>query len=346
MAKTLFNQMKKFDMQIRVATLFCFHIAQALTDQFQTLLFLGLFAVHSLYFLLDTYGLICSIDTHWVNGETRNLREGLIDSFLSLLQLSLSAFTAACLFGQTLLKSGILSIHMMPIVNQYYDFLTNELYRSAYVFFLSFTKQQLEAGKLNPISKTLTKPNTSYLWAFAFVFMTLLSDYALVSASAAVPFIAISIFYCLDIIAYSTNKQAACPDKNYFSTLVIGFSHCMSLLSWGIILKTAIGIFLTSAPAAIANQILPLVPTLLQFHQQVGPNHIVASSMFAAFSEVVRAKIYHAMNFQPEKALAATHIKSQAFKSKILRDESKYNPCHVIERNSNYRRPRSPEKPG
>ena len=317
MTTALFNNLKRQDTQLRfAATLLCFHVLPAFTSPIQAIIFFTLFLVHALYLVIDIHGFISSIQTHWINSETRNLREGIIDTFLALLQFGATSFTLSCLFGQILLNTGVLSVHMMPIVAEYYSVLINDLYRSGYMFALTFSRQQLESGELNFFSRSLTKPDVSYLIAFSFCFVTLLYEHAILSLCYATPFIALSTFYCLDIITYSTNKQAVSPDGNYFSSVIIGFSHCLSFTAWAIILSTALSICMGALPTMITSQLMPYIPNVLAVTtNELAINYIASTAGFAVFAEVIRAKIYASIGFNPESALAVAQRDTKTQKS-------------------------------
>ena len=317
MAKVLFNNLKKQDTQLRfAATLLCFHVLPAFTSPIQAIIFFTLFLTHALYLIIDGHSLISSIQIHWVSSETRNLREGIIDTCLALLQFVASSFTLSCLFGQTLLNTGILSVHMMPVVAQYYSILINDLYRSGYMFALTFSRQQLESGELNFFSRTLTRPDISYLIAFSFCLITILYEHAILSLCYALPFIGLSVFYCLDIIAYSTNKQAISPDGNYFSSVIIGCSHSLSFGAWATILSTALSICMGALPTMISSQLMPFIPKLLAVTTSELPiNYIASTSGFAVFAEVIRSKIYASIGFNPESSLAIAQSDTKTLKT-------------------------------
>ena len=326
--------LKEYETQLRfAATLFFFHIIPTLSIYAQAMMFYVFFTVHLFYLLMDLESLYNSINVHWLSSQTRNIRQGLVDTAVITIQVLLSVFLSTTLFGQGLLKSGALSANASHLVSKSFAVLVNDVYRSGYLFAFIFTKKQLEAGKLNFISEYLTHPKTAYVLAFLFSLLSLLLKNTALVGVFAFPFVVVSLYYCLDILSYSTNNQLTVTSNNYLTHIVTGVSHALSFVSWAGIFKTSLSLFVASLPLSLSSVVVPFIPAFALISvAEVSAHYIFSWSVVTLFSEVFRHRLYEVINFNPTENLKAANsslslYKSTSFYNNKSSFRAKVTPC-------------------
>lgn len=322
-SKNISSFFYEYETQLRfAATLFFFHIIPSLSLLAQAVMFFAFFLVHLLYLFLDLESLYNSIYVHWISSETRNVRQALLDTIIISIQVLLSVFLSATLFSQGLLKSGVLSASASLFVSKKFAILVNDIYRSGYLFAFIFTRKQLEAGKLNFISEYLTHPGTAYVLAFLFSLLSIFLKNPAVLGMIALPFVIISLYYCLDILSFSTNNQSSESVSNYLAHFLIGISHALSFASWAGIFSVSLTLFVASLPLSLSSVAFSIFPSfILTSAANVSVHHIFSWSVIALFSEVFRHRVYEGIQFNPTDKLKAANVLLNSYKS----DRFKYN---------------------
>ena len=294
---TLQSVFSEYETTLRfVGTLVLAYCAGYLSSELQAALYFINFVVHAIYLLFDLSMLYTSVQVKWI-GETRNIREGIVDLLFVSLQTLLSIVIAFTMFSMSLLRCGVLSSEVVPTVLSYYHFVINDLYRSGFLFANLCLRSGLQKQQYKYISRFFSKPDISQCVAISFVILSLTLQNSIIASVLSVPFLLLSGFYCLDVISHWTSDHIQSKTEVLPARIVIGLTHLASFVAWEQIFAISLSLTTLSLPPSIASFILSSAPGALLINPAaVTRNVILGRSSIAFVSEFVRGKTYSMLN--------------------------------------------------
>lgn len=303
-------------------TLTLFFIAPGLAETTQVWVYAMGCLLHVCFTLYDLYSVFITLKEDLL--EDRNLQQGLAKFALNLAQLILSFGLTCTLFASSLMSSGALSSKVIPSVQGYYQWFSQILYQSGLMYFFVNVRKNSASDDLKELFRDMATPICGAWIGFFFCTVLFTLQNPLLTATAAIPFIAGCVFYMLSTI-HSSIKPS---DHDNLSRAWLHASNAMSMSAWLYLLQLNVSFLIPIAPNI--PSLLTAYPTLQSLlMQQMSAREmtvqIVSRSFAVGLSELFRDvtqktinESEHREDMDPYKAFA-----------KYFDYDNQYNSAHI-----------------
>ena len=265
------------------------YLATSMSLFHSAILFYFCFSIHLVYSFLDTYHLFSSFNHFWLS-KYKNLRKGLIDTSLCLMQLVLTMSIGFCFFSKALLITGILSQDIAPMILRLFHFVETNVIGSGFLVLFLFLRQSFQNHQFAHISLFLTRQSSASIFAFCFSLTVLALRFPMVLGLVSASYLFVSGFYCLDIL----DKLIELKDFNSGADPIVTKTlvFCMYLFSlalWAVTFQTSLSMAMMSLPKFLTAAVVQYIPQFFIIPaRNITSNLIFTVSTSTFFSEVLR----------------------------------------------------------